>query len=113
VRQRQGLALLTLDRKSVDQVVVLEVVLLVVDRLLPFGWRFGPRSARRGIDLCQIRPRLGLSAKYRLRCHVGSGCWRGGESLYRIGMPGFWQTDAITGDYRGRTVLQRCIRHEQ
>ena len=30
---------------------------------------------------------------------------RGGESLYRVGMRDFWQTDAVASDYRGRTAV--------
>ena len=98
-------ALLTINRKSVDR-----AVLSVVGRLgdaIVFGWRFGPCCARRGLDLLQsFRLRLWLSGKYCLRCHAGR--WRSGESLYRVGMPSLWQTDAPAGDYHRRTALQRC-----
>ena len=64
--RRDRSALLTPDRKSVGQVVLLEVVLLVVGRLLRdavlFGWRLGPRSLSPGFDLRQIRRRLGLNS---------------------------------------------------
>ena len=56
---------------------------------------------------------LGCGSKHSLRCHVGRGCWRDGERLYRIEMPGLWQTRALAGDYHRRTGLQRCIRNEQ
>jgi quinol monooxygenase YgiN len=47
-----------------------------------------------------------------LRGHVGRGCCCSGESLYRIRIviPGRWQTGALAGDYRGRSVLQRRVR---
>ena len=78
------------------------------------GWRFGSRCTRCGLDFVQsFRLRLGLSNKYRLRCHVGRRWRRGGESLYRVGMPSLWKTDAVAGDYHRRTALQRCIRNEQ
>jgi len=83
MRQRQGPALITLYRKSVEQRGLL--VAYGPLRAIIFGWRFGPR-------------RFGLGSKYSLRCHVGRGCWRGG---------------ALAGDLRRRTRLQRCIRNEQ
>src|SRR6186713_3551266 len=108
--------LLTLNRKSVGQLVRLVVVLPVAGGLrdaIIFGWRFSPRRARCGPDFVQnVRLRLGLSSTYRRRCHVGRGCWRGAERLYRVGMPWLWQTNAVAGDYHRRTALQRCIRNE-
>src|SRR5262249_15690155 len=106
-----GPVLITLNRKSVEQ-----RGLLVVDGVhaLIFGWRFGPRRARRGPDLRQsFGRRLGLGSKYSLRCHVRRGCWRSAESLYRIGMPGRPQTGPLAGDWHRRTVLQRRNRNEQ
>src|SRR5262245_3121906 len=129
-------ALITLNRKSVEQRGLLVVFglrgALILgwrfgSRLLGwrfdprlfgwlfgprlFGWRFSPRFMRRGFDLRQsVRRRLGLSSQYSWRCHIGRRCWRSGESLYRTGMPGFWRTGALTGDYHG---LQHCIRNEQ
>src|SRR4249919_497523 len=109
--------LLTLNRKSVDQLVLLVVVLPSVDGLRDatiFGRRFGPCCTRCGPDLLQgVRLRLELSSKDRRRCHIGRGCWRAGENLYSVGMPSLWQTDALAGRNHRRTALQRCIRNAQ
>jgi hypothetical protein len=56
---------------------------------------------RRGFGLRQsVRRRLGLGSKHSWRCYVGRRCRRGGESLYRTGMPGLWRTGALTSDSR-------------
>ena len=57
--------------------------------------------------------RLGLSSKDRWRCHIRRGGGRVGDSLYRVGMPALWQTDAVACDYRRRTFVQSCICNEQ
>src|SRR4029078_9541993 len=109
--------LLTFNRKSVDQLVRLVVVLPVAGGLreaIIFGWRFSPRRARCGPDFVQnVRLRLGLSNTYPRRCHGGRWCWRGGERLYRVGMPSLWQANAPAGDDYRRNALLRCIRSEQ
>src|SRR4029434_6588256 len=44
---------------------------------------------------------------------VGYWCRPSGERFYRVVIPGRWQTGALAGDYRGRSVLQRRVRQEQ
>ena len=65
-----------------------------------FGWRFGSRCTRYVPNFRQLfRLRTWLSNKYRWRCHVGR---RGGavvEKFNRVGMPSFWNTDAVVSDY--------------
>ena len=65
LRCGKGRVLLSPNRKSVDQVILMKVVLLVVgllrDRLL-LGRRLSPRRARRGLDLRRVGRRLGLNS---------------------------------------------------
>jgi hypothetical protein len=119
--QKQGRALIALNRKSVEYIRLLVMAgrnaLRFFGRHLHqrlFGFRFGVRLTRLGRDL-SVRPRLGLSREYSLRCHVGRGCWRGGKSFCRIIIiPGCWQTGALAGDYHRRiALLERRIRNEQ
>jgi hypothetical protein len=42
-----------------------------------------------------------LSSEYGLRRHIGRGCGRGSEDLYRVGMPRLGQTLALGGDDGG------------
>jgi hypothetical protein len=119
--QKQGRALIALNRKSVEYIRLLVMAgrnaLRFFGRHLHqrlFGFRFGVRLTRLGRDL-SVRPRLGLSREYGLRCHVGCGCWRDGKSFCRIIIiPGCWQTGALAGDYHRRiALLERRIRNEQ
>jgi hypothetical protein len=106
--RRKDPASIILDRKSVE-----EWGLVVGSRRrvrVVLGWRRGPRLF--GWCFCSRRPcfggdrRLmlwlcfGLSSKYRLRGHVGRGCWRICESSCCVVVLGLWQASALAGDYR-------------
>ena len=96
MRQKLGLALLPLYRKSVEILVVTVVVLSVVDGLTDALFLEGAsaRAARASGWIFDSASglRLGLSIKYSLRCHVRRGRWHSGDN----GMPRtLLQTDAL------------------
>ena len=65
-------SLITFDRKSTERS---GLVAFGPYEALISGRRFGPRHTRCRRDLSSSdRRRLGLSCKYRSRCHVGRGC---------------------------------------